>query len=196
MVLWINGAFGSGKTSVAFELHRRLAHSHVYDPENIGYFLWKNEPKSIQKPNFQDEPLWRRMNAEMLLHIASRYDGTIIAPMTVCSAQYYDEIIGELRRAGIDVRHFLLGAERETLLKRLASRMDGGDSWAARQIDACLAGFLSPVFENQLRTDTMSVGEVVERIAQLAGLTLSEDTRGALRKWIDRKRVQAGHIRF
>ena len=45
MILWINGAFGSGKTTTAYELHRRLKPlSYVYDPENVGYFLRKNEP--------------------------------------------------------------------------------------------------------------------------------------------------------
>lgn len=39
MILWINGAFGSGKTQAAYELNRRLKNSFVYDQENIGYFF-------------------------------------------------------------------------------------------------------------------------------------------------------------
>jgi adenylylsulfate kinase-like enzyme len=32
MIIWINGAFGSGKTQMAFEINRRLENSYVYDP--------------------------------------------------------------------------------------------------------------------------------------------------------------------
>ncbi len=46
MIIWINGAFGSGKTQTAYELHRRLDGSYVYDPENAGYFIRKNLPSA------------------------------------------------------------------------------------------------------------------------------------------------------
>ncbi len=42
MIIWINGAFGSGKTQTAFELKRHLQDAFVYDPENIGYFIREN----------------------------------------------------------------------------------------------------------------------------------------------------------
>ncbi|HBD65376.1 MAG TPA: tunicamycin resistance protein, partial [Clostridiales bacterium] len=44
MIIWINGAFGSGKTQTANELHRRIKNSYVYDPENIGFFIRDNIP--------------------------------------------------------------------------------------------------------------------------------------------------------
>ena len=37
MIVWINGAFGAGKTLTAGEIHRRLPDSVVYDPEDVGY---------------------------------------------------------------------------------------------------------------------------------------------------------------
>ena len=49
LILWINGAFGSGKTTISYELNRRIPNSFVYDPENIGFFIRKNIPKQILK---------------------------------------------------------------------------------------------------------------------------------------------------
>lgn len=66
MIIWINGAFGSGKTTTAYELHRRLDNSFVYDPENVGYFIRKNSPESFSKGDFQDIELWRKMNYELI----------------------------------------------------------------------------------------------------------------------------------
>ena len=42
MIIWINGTFGSGKTTTAYELHNRIKHSFVYDPERFGYVLMAN----------------------------------------------------------------------------------------------------------------------------------------------------------
>ena len=39
MLIWLNGAFGVGKTQTAHELHRRLPDSFIYDPEQAGYFM-------------------------------------------------------------------------------------------------------------------------------------------------------------
>ncbi len=44
MIIWLNGAFGAGKTQTAYALRRRLPGSYVYDPENIGYCLPHNVP--------------------------------------------------------------------------------------------------------------------------------------------------------
>ena len=52
MIIWLNGAFGSGKTTAAFELNKRLSKSFVYDPENLGSFIRHNIPKNLHKDNY------------------------------------------------------------------------------------------------------------------------------------------------
>ena len=53
MLVWINGAFGAGKTQTAFELARRLADAHVADPELLGFALrWTLPPAA--HGDFQD----------------------------------------------------------------------------------------------------------------------------------------------
>ena len=41
VIIWINGGFGAGKTTLAGELHRRLPDAVVYNPEDVGLMLWK-----------------------------------------------------------------------------------------------------------------------------------------------------------
>jgi adenylate kinase family enzyme len=41
VIIWINGGFGAGKTTLADELHRRLPDAVVYNPEDVGVMLWK-----------------------------------------------------------------------------------------------------------------------------------------------------------
>ena len=172
MIIWLNGAFGAGKTQTAAELHRRIPDSFIYDPENAGFWLRKNEPEPLRADNFQDEPLWRQVNREMLSSIAARYTGTILVPMTLIEPSYYREILSPLREEGIDVRHFLLYPSLETLRKRLRGRGEGRSSWAWHQAERCYRAFEDPVFENRIPNDSISIAETAERIAASCGLEL------------------------
>lgn len=196
MIIWINGAFGSGKTQTAFELHRRIPHSYVYDPENVGYFIRKNIPKEMSKPDFQDHPMWREFNYKMLKNINDQYDGTVIVPMTLVDPHYFAEIVGQLRNDGVIVNHFALCASKETLLKRLKSRGEGKTSWAAQQIDRCREGLANPIFQHHLDTDQMTTEDVVAHIASILNISLLPDRRGSFRKKLDRIKTQLKHIRF
>nr|WP_290461614.1 AAA family ATPase [Acutalibacter muris] len=194
MILWLNGAFGAGKTQTAFALQRRLPGSYVYDPENIGYCLAHNVPPALAEGDFQDYPMWREFNLRLLDDIASRYGGHIIVPMTVTNRAYYDELVGALSQRH-EVRHFILWAERKTLLRRLARRLEGRHSWAARQIDRCMQAFERDVTGVKIHTDRLDVEQTAERVAALAGLALLEDKRSRPRRLLDRAITQIRHIR-
>ncbi len=131
MIIWLNGAFDTGKTQTAYALQRRLPESYVCAPEKAGYFLRANLPSGLRPSDFQDLPLWRALTADMLRFLAERHPGHIIVPMTLVNRAYYDEITGALSREH-DVRHLILWASRETLRKRLASRLERRRSrWTA-----------------------------------------------------------------
>ncbi|MGN7358419.1 AAA family ATPase [Paenibacillus sp. SAF-054] len=196
MIIWVNGAFGAGKTQTAHELHRRIPNSFVYDPENAGYFIRKNIPAVMAKCDFQDHKVWRDTNYSMIKSIGEAYDGTLIIPMTIVEPLYFDEIVGRLRRDGMVIHHFALCASRETLLKRLRSRGENERSWAAQQIDRCMEGLSKPVFERQLQTDHQSISEVAETIAAALDIQLVPDERGRLRKQYDNIMTQIRHIRL
>lgn len=196
LIIWINGAFGAGKTTTCFELSRRLPNSFVYDPENVGYFIRKNVPKSILKGDFQDHTIWREMNYSMLQTICNDYDGIIIVPMTIVNPKYFDEIITKLRSNGVEVKHFALLASRETLLKRLRSRGDHKNSWPARQIDRCMASLSQELFEQHIQTDNLTTEQIIELIAEACNIELQPDHRSAVKKKIDRWMNQLKHIRI
>lgn len=194
MMIWLNGAFGAGKTQTAYELRRRLPGSYVYDPENAGFFIRDNLPPGLERDDFQDFPLWRSFNRDMLDYAAARYEGHIIVPMTVTERAYYDEIVGALAQR-YEVRHFILWAGRETLEKRLASRLERPGSWGYRQIGRCLDAFETQITRERVDTEGLDIGQVAEKIGTLCGLTLARDGRGPVRRRLDRLATQLGHIR-
>lgn len=196
MIVWINGAFGSGKTQTAAEIHRRTAHSFVYDPENAGYFIRKNIPPHLRHSDFQDDPLWREFNYSMLKRLDREFDGVIIAPMTIVNPQYFDEIVGRLREDGVVLRHFALCASDETLRRRLRKRGERNGSWAAQQIERCIAGLADEKFRHHVDTENKSISENAEEIASLSHIELLPDHRSKARKTFDRWVTQVKHIRF
>jgi cytidylate kinase len=172
MIIWINGAFGSGKTQTAYELSRRIPNSFIYDPENIGYFIRENIPKELNSGDFQNYTMWREFNYSMLKYITNKYKGIIIVPMTISNPQYFNEIVSKLREDGVLIRHFVLCASKETILKRLKSRGEVENSWAEQQIDICIQGFSNKIFNQHIDTEELSIKSVVENIAGLSSINL------------------------
>ncbi|HWO74477.1 MAG TPA: AAA family ATPase [Bacillus sp. (in: firmicutes)] len=186
MIIWINGTFGSGKSTTAYELQRRIRSSFVYDPERFGYVLMRNVPKEIAKSDFQDYPLWREANYQLLKQISQDYKGTIIVPMTLTNESYFNEIIGKLKNDGIEIKHYTLMATEQTIEKRLRQRFEGKKSWAYQQMEARLKSLASDFFKEQIVTDHMSVDEVVATIAKRSGVKLMPDRRTKIKKRVDR----------
>lgn len=199
MLLWINGPFGGGKTQTAHEIARRLPGSVICDPEYIGFGLHRMLPAGL-RGDFQDLPIWRLGVHDMLDLALREHDGTVIAPMTLVDEGYFEEIIGRLREAGHDVRHFALLAGRETVLKRLTERGLGlglrRESFAVGKLDHCLEALVQPRFGEHIRTDSMTVPQVADTVAASAGLRLAPNTDSAFRHRLRRGWIGVKHIRF
>lgn len=196
MIIWINGAFGSGKTQTAYELLKRIEKSHVFDAEEVGFYIRDNLPKELAVGDFQDYQMWRVFNREMLMYISTNYDGVVIVPMTVTNKHYLEEITQDLRDNGKDIYHFTLLANHEILFKRLKGRGDKKGSWTFHQIERCVSSFSDEYFKEHIDTDAMTIDQVVEYIADSCGIELLMDNRSDIRKRIDRLIVRKNLIRL
>jgi broad-specificity NMP kinase len=165
MIIWINGSFGVGKTTTSNELHKKLKDSYIYDPEMAGQFIWENSPDCIsRKCDFQDIPMWRDFNYQMLKYMHENYAGTIIVPMTMVNKEYYSQIIDRLINEGVPIHHYILVAGKSTILNRLAKRGEEDNSWAAQQMDRCLEAFEKDILGIKIDTSNLSSEEVVSII--------------------------------
>lgn len=202
MLIWINGAFGAGKTQTAHELQRRLPDAQVADPELLGFAMHKMLPPAA-RGDFQDLPQWRTGVLATLRDAERACSGPVIVPMTIVRDDYFDEIIGGLRTS-VDVRHYSLLASPETLRARLQLRLAyvGGrllgrdETWAIRQIDRCVAALSDQRFATHVPTDDRTLDEVVEAIATDAALTLTRPRLSPVRYQVRRLAVAARHVRL
>lgn len=158
MVIWLNGAFGVGKTSVARLLTRRLGRTTLLDPEKLGFVLQRLPGRA--RGDFQHMASWRRGTVNAI-RLASKVCHHLVVPMTLVDPAYFDEILGSLRSRE-DVRHFTLVASPETIRARLVAR--GSSGWAIEQIERCTSALVEPAFERHVCTEGRSVEEVAEDI--------------------------------
>lgn len=96
MIIFLNGPFGVGKTSVARVARSCLPGTLVFDPEPIGVVLQRAtailSPYGNLVDDFQDLPLWRTLSV-VGLRLARVTATHLIVPMTFSSVQYFKEIV-------------------------------------------------------------------------------------------------------
>jgi len=165
-ICWINGAFGVGKTTTAKALEKQWRGAYRFDPEQIGFMLRKVVPRECLTGDFQDLPLWRQLTVATLTDVAQRCKGPIIVPMTLVNPQYFEEIVGTLRRGGLDLHHFTLAASRATLSGRNRRRLllPQAKRWVRAQTERCVTALESSTFAVHIDTDNKSVQDIVNDI--------------------------------
>lgn len=172
MIVWINGAFGAGKTTLAEELSRRLPDAVLYDPEYVGYMLRRWVP--VPTGDFQDLPSWRELVVAAALSLRKHHSGTLIVPMTLINDDYLNEILGGLRARGEDVLHTFLDLDPDVLRQRITDRVlvpgDPGADQRAREFclrnagRAAAAAARVPPGTLLLRSDKLTPAELADEV--------------------------------
>ena len=163
-MIWLNGAFGVGKTTVAELLVERIDGATLVDPEVIGEMLRKLLPAGWQTKDFQDMPLWRSLTREAIAGLVEEGRTPLVIPMTLVQPAYFDEIVGALRRGGVEVRHFALVAPIETILARLGARDAEGNQWARDRVADCVAALADARFAEHIDADARDASAVAADI--------------------------------
>jgi hypothetical protein len=184
VIIWINGGFGAGKTTLAEELHRRLPDAVVYDPEDVGLMLWK-----WMRPDgdFQHLPSWRELVVATALSLRRHHAETLIVPMSLIRDAYRTEILGGLADAGEEVLHVFLEADAGVLRQRLNGRVTNPDNpeWdqAAREFgmtgvdEMVAAAARQPGGTLMLHSDRLTPAELADEVLARAEMRQARQVR-------------------
>jgi chloramphenicol 3-O-phosphotransferase len=155
VIVWLNGPFGVGKTSVAASLRALLPGALIFDPEILGSILWRLVP-AFRSREYQDNALWRWLTHEGV-RLWARSGRVVIVPMTITNARCFAAIVERLRERTA-LRHYTLMASREDILRRVAGRAHPG--WAIERIDLSLATLTGARFQEHIDTSGRSAAQV------------------------------------
>jgi predicted kinase len=166
LVVWINGAFGVGKTAVADELVRLLPDAIVFDPEPYGALLRSVLPADDQPDDFQDLPAWRELTRATVASLARTTRGVVVVPMTLVDAAYFEEVVDGIRREGIPLLHVSLVAAPQIVAARLRAR-EGNNDWALDRVERCVSALADERFADHLDASHATPRELAAELRAL-----------------------------
>jgi len=171
MIVMINGAFGSGKTSTAYMLQSFISNSMIFDLEEIGYMLRKLVPEHLrdeheQTDDFQDMDLWKVLTVQTAKQLKQKYNKHLIIPMTIYKIENFTYIVNGLREIDRNLHHFCLIASEETIQQRLAKRGDELGGWTYQNTPKCVSAFNDQQFHEHIVTDELRIEEIVDIIIE------------------------------
>lgn len=137
MIVWINGAYGSGKSTAAHTLVDQIPGAQHFSAEYVGDAVRENLEKLCYHVEYPDYPIWRRFVSELLLEMAKLTDKPIFIPMTVLKQEYMDEMFARLEENGVKCLHIILDTGADTTMERILARGEDADCWCAQQTGRC-----------------------------------------------------------
>ncbi|MEU6931322.1 NUDIX hydrolase [Streptomyces sp. NPDC046385] len=186
MIVWINGAFGAGKTSTARELVELIPNSTLYDPEVVGGGLSLLLPpkRLAEVDDFQDLPIWRRLVVDTAAALLAEVGGVLVVPMTLLRQEYRDEIFGALAARRIEVRHVVLTPDETILRERIDTRRehpgdpdaeDRARRWCHRHIEPYRAALDAWLGDDAYAVDNggLTAAEVARTVADAVAAGLA-----------------------
>lgn len=162
MIIWINGAYAVGKTTVAKKIKESLSDDNIELLESDYYYI-ESLKRVVEKaeanksfPNIggtlpQNNMRFLREFRELIEEKSKNTDKNIIVDMALTKKECKEELFDHLKNDGIDILHIILTASEETIKLRIKS--DDNRITALEWLTQNIA-FLDRNFPDAIRIDT------------------------------------------
>lgn len=164
MIIWISGAYGVGKSTLAEAMAAKMENTMIFDAEEVGNAVRGNYPDCPYGYIFEDYPLWGEFCYLLLKDIHEKFHKNILVPMTLVRKESYD-IIENLNRDGVNTQLVVLEASYQTVHNRILARGEKEDCWCMKNIELARSSS-SSLPGIHIRTDGRTVVELCESVLQ------------------------------
>lgn len=166
MIIWISGAYGVGKSTLAEALTGRMENAMIFDAEEVGNAVRGNYPGEPYGVVFEDYPLWCDFNYMLLKDLHQTFRRDILVPMTIVRQSSYTNIIARLKDDGIDTRLIILEGRHDTIHDRILARGEDEDCWCMQNIEMSSSGSGAVSGGFHIPTDGRSVDELADIVVE------------------------------
>lgn len=162
MIIWISGAYGIGKSTLAEAMAEKMENALIFDAEDVGNAVRENYPDCPYGYIFEDYPLWSEFCYMLLKDIHEKFHKDILVPMTLLRKESY-WIIEKLNRDGIKTHLVILEASHQTVHDRILARGEEEGCWCMENIELARDG--SAVLPGiHIQTDGRTVDELTNSV--------------------------------
>ncbi len=168
MIIWISGAYGVGKSTLAEAMAAQMENALIFDAEEVGNAVRGNYPDCPYGYVFEDYPLWAEFCYLLLKDIHNQFHKDILVPMTLLREKSY-EIIQRLRGDHIKTDLIILGADYKTIHDRILTRGEDEGCWCMENIDLAMAG-IATLPGIHIATMDISIENLVQHIFTRLGI--------------------------
>lgn len=159
MIIWLSGAYGVGKSTLAEAMAAKMDNAMIFDAEEVGNAVRENYPNCPYGYIFEDYPLWGEFCYMLLKDIHERFHKDILVPMTLVRKES-DGIIEKLNRDGIETHLVILEASYRTIHDRILARGEEEGCWCMENIEPARSGSAA-LPGIHIQTDERTVDELV-----------------------------------
>lgn len=139
MIIWISGAYGVGKSTLAEAMAAKMKDALIFDAEEVGNAVRENYPDCPYGYIFEDYPLWGEFCYLLLKDVHEKFHKDILVPMTLLRKESY-RIIKKLLSEGIDTRLVVPEASHQTVHDRILARGEEEGCWCMENIELAREG--------------------------------------------------------
>jgi hypothetical protein len=138
VIVYLNGGFGVGKTTVAEVLVAELRPAMLFDPELVGGILGDTVSGIDPRSDFQQYPAWSALIQTFLGELRRFYPAvTIVVPMSILDDDKRCDVVKRMRDVDPEFYDFTLVASRDELRRRILERPLKASSreWCLRRLN-------------------------------------------------------------
>jgi 2-phosphoglycerate kinase len=138
VIVYLNGAFGVGKTTVAKLLIAELPAAVLFDPESVGTILSETLSRIDPKDDFQAYSSWTVLVDAFLRELRASYPhACIVVPMSLLNDEIREDVRRRMREIDRAFFAFTLIAQREELRRRILQRplKETSREWCLQHIE-------------------------------------------------------------
>jgi gluconate kinase len=154
-IIWLDGTFGVGKTTVSMSLNKKLPQFKILDSDEYHQTLMKKNPDAFVFGGFlpQNNKYFIQYFRKIIDEEIAKGATNLIVVMAVTFEESRKGLLNYFENKGVEITHIILQANKDVLQERIMSDKQRDQDFALQRMEWNLK-FLEQHYVDAVRIDT------------------------------------------